>query len=232
MAVLLFITSLVIFVFHFMPAPKIARFESGLDQAPIQGQAQNLTISPNDRSVKIRRKVSYLSPPSSPSVQTSRPIHDRDAQLIRRVLVPKLFSYAVVQQPESNPYYVSSSKELVTEFSLAREFNNIGLLAHNNLAGKSFKHLKPGQDIYVVHKNGHTDRYIVSNIYRFQALESTNTGSRFVDLDTGENLTANEVFTKMYTGVPHLTFQTCIYAEGDSSWGRLFVIAVPDEDTN
>lgn len=163
--------------------------------------------------------------------QSTKPIVDENTRSIRSVSVPKLFSYAVVQQPEDKPYYVSSSKSLVTEFGLAKKYGTIGLLAHNNLAGKSFKYLNLGQEISIVHKDGHPERYIVSAIYRFQALESTNTESRFVDLDSKEVLTATELFNKMYTGEPHLTFQTCIYAKGDPSWGRLFVIAVPVAET-
>jgi hypothetical protein len=141
--------------------------------------------------------------------------------------VPNLFSYDIVQQPESDPYYVSPSSNLITEFGLAKQYGTIGLIAHNNLAGSLFKDLNLGQEVYIVHESRHTDRYIVSAIYRFQALESTNPESHFVNLDSGEILTASEVFTQMYTGSPHLTFQTCINARGDASWGRLFVIAVP-----
>jgi len=38
------------------------------------------------------------------------------------------------------------------------------------------------------------------------------------------------MFKRVYTGDRHVTFQTCIYAEGTSSWGRLFVVAVPKTD--
>lgn len=220
--------------FYFVHGPKITRFNPGLAQAQVllKSDLPNPAVSPQERSVKRRRKATYLSPPVSAPISANQAAENEDAKLIRSVLVPKLFSYSVVQQPESNPYYVSTSKKLVTEFGLAREYNNIGLLAHNNLAGKSFKHLEVGQEIYVVHKNGHTERYVVSEIYRFQALESTNTESRFVDLDSGQTLTSTELFTRMYTGAPHLTFQTCIYAAGDSSWGRLFVIATPTPERN
>ena len=159
--------------------------------------------------------------------QAIKPIVDENTSLIRSVSAPKIFSYDVVQQPENDPFSVSSSKHLVTEFGLAKQYGTIGLLAHNNLAGKSFKYLNLGQEIYIVHKDGHPERYIVSAIYRFQALESTDTESRFVDLDSKKILTATELFNKMYTGAPHLTFQTCICARGDPSWGRLFVIALP-----
>jgi hypothetical protein len=30
-----------------------------------------------------------------------------------------------------------------------------------------------------------------------------------------------------YNGAAHVTFQTCILQDGNSSWGRLFVTAIP-----
>jgi hypothetical protein len=129
-------------------------------------------------------------------------------------------------------YYVSSSRNLVTEFGLARKYGTIGLVAHNNLAGSLFKDLLLGDEIRIVYKDGHTARYTVSAIYRFRALEPTNIESRFVDLDSKKIYSATELFQRMYTGTPHLTFQTCIYASGNSSWGRLFVIALPAAEIN
>jgi len=35
------------------------------------------------------------------------------------------------------------------------------------------------------------------------------------------------MFDRAYEGGRHVTFQTCIAAEGNSSWGRLFIIAAP-----
>jgi len=159
--------------------------------------------------------------------QSVKPDHDEETRWIRSVSVPNMFSYDIVQQPESDPYYVSSSNNLVTEFSLAREHGTIGLVAHNNLAGNLFNDLVLGQEIQIVYTDGHTDRYTVSAIYRFRALEPTNTESQFVDLDSKEVFTATELFERMYTGAPHVTFQTCIYASGDPSWGRFFAVAIP-----
>jgi hypothetical protein len=42
-----------------------------------------------------------------------------------------------------------------------------------------------------------------------------------------EILSAQQMFERAYAGVRHLTFQTCIAARGNSSWGRLFVVATP-----
>jgi hypothetical protein len=153
--------------------------------------------------------------------------NEQESKLIRRVFVPRAFSYAVVQQPEGNPYYVSKAKDLVTEFSLPKRYGVIGLMAHNHLAGNQFERLTLGQEIQIDYEDGHTDRYIVSEITRFRALEPTNPDSLFEDLESGTILSAAELFDRMYTGAPHVTFQTCIYSSGDNSWGRLFVIATP-----
>jgi hypothetical protein len=39
------------------------------------------------------------------------------------------------------------------------------------------------------------------------------------------------MFDRAYLGDHHLTLQTCIAAEGISSWGRLFIIAVPKTES-
>jgi hypothetical protein len=214
--------------FGFVPAPAKVRLTQNAGQLQIleKSKAEDFPSLPSKHTFKIRKKVTYLFPPIP-----IRPLGSLDEpKQIRSVLVPNSFSYYVVQQPESEPYYVSSKRELVTEFRMVKQYNNIGLLAHNNLAGSKFKNLTLGQKIYVIHENGQMDRYTVSAIRRFKALESTQTGSQFVDLDTSQTYSASEVFYQMYTGEPHLTFQTCIEAEGDASWGRLFVIATPDTE--
>ena len=208
-----------------MPPPAAVHGQNNLDQSQESGQlgVHRPVGFPAGQPIKKRKAHLYKNSDD----QSTRPVTDENPSLIHSVTVPRAFSYAVVQQPEDNDYYVSSSKKLVTEFALARKYNNIGLLAHNNLAGYVFKDITLGQEIHILYTDGRTDRYTVSAIYRFQALESTDTESRFVDLETGNILTATEVFTSMYMGAPHITLQTCIAAKGDASWGRLFVIAIP-----
>jgi hypothetical protein len=214
-----------IMLFAVMPPPAAMQSNSHLDQSQGSGQlgVHHSVAFPAGLPMKKRKALLY----KNSADQSTGPVTDENPNLIHSVSVPNTFSYAVVQQPEDDDYYVSSSKKLVTEFALARKYNNIGLLAHNNLAGYVFKDITLGQEIHILYTDGRTDRYTVSAIYRFQALESTDTESRFVDLETGNILTATEVFTSMYMGAPHITLQTCIAAKGDASWGRLFVIALP-----
>ena len=160
--------------------------------------------------------------------QAAQQVSENDANTISSIFVPNVFFYYVVQQPANSPEYVSPMGNLITEFGLPKKYGNVGLLAHNYLAGDSFDELSIGQKIYLFYEDGHADRLTVRKVFHFRALEPDNTQSQFEDLDTGEILTAGDVFVRMYTGATHLTLQTCIYANSDNSWGRLFVIAEPD----
>jgi len=42
-------------------------------------------------------------------------------------------------------------------------------------------------------------------------------------------LSAEQMFKRAYAGERHVTFQTCIAANGTVSWGRLFVVAKPKQ---
>ncbi|MCK6541027.1 MAG: hypothetical protein L6Q26_13325, partial [Anaerolineales bacterium] len=63
-----------------------------------------------------------------------------------------------------------------------------------------------------------------------QALQPTSLYSSFRSLDKDETLTAEQMFKRVYVGDRHIAFQTCIEAEGNLSWGRLFVIAIPKSE--
>jgi len=184
---------------------------------------KHFEAAPVYRPAEIKKTASYSNAPKKVRYSSNK----QEIRIVRSVLVANAFSYPVVQQPEGEPFYVSDSRDLLTEFSLAKPYGNLGLMAHNNLAGQSFGNLELGQIIYINYSDGQSDRYTITHIYRFHALEPTKTDSLFIDLDSQKLLTATELFEKMYTGPQHLTFQTCIAARGDPSWGRLFVIASP-----
>jgi hypothetical protein len=73
---------------------------------------------------------------------------------------------------------------------------------------------------------------MVQSIQRYQALDPMNPYSQFKDLETQTTSTAEELFNKVYRGDYHLTLQTCIENNGNASWGRLFIVATPMENTN
>lgn len=137
-----------------------------------------------------------------------------------------IFALQVVQQPSGNAGYVSaSSSSVVTQFGMASSYGSIGMLAHNYLAGGKFSSLSSGTIIYVIYGDGKTVAYKVSQVRKFQAVSPNSMTSNFIDLSNSKTLTSTEVFKKTYGNSGALVLQTCISNDGNSSWGRLFIIA-------
>ena len=157
----------------------------------------------------------------------NRSVQNGDASVLRGEYVPDILALPVVQQPAGQPYYVSSRDGETTQFAMASQYGNIGLLAHNTLAGKFFSQLSVGQEVHLVYGDGHIEDFIVTNVLRFQASEPESVSSSFRNLDRSELLSAGEMFSRAYTGERHLVFQTCIAFHGNASWGRLFIFALP-----
>lgn len=148
-----------------------------------------------------------------------------EADELRGIYAPDVFAFSVVSQPEDSPAFVSTQPETLTQFSAASKYDTTGLLAHNYLAGGSFSLLEEGQLIYLVYGDGRTATYIIREFMRVQALSPNSVTSEFVDLDTGERLSSTRLFFRVFNRPGELTLQTCINAEGNLSWGRLFILA-------
>ena len=161
----------------------------------------------------------------------SNSIKNGQKDVLSGVYVDNVLAMPVVQQPARNPAYVSNRDGKVTQFSMASQFGNIGLLAHNHLAGAFFTQLAVGQEIRLVYGNGRVETFVIKEVLKYQALQPTSVYSSFKNLDKDETLTVEQMFNRVYRGDRHLTLQTCIAADGKLSWGRLFVIAVPKENS-
>lgn len=147
---------------------------------------------------------------------------------LRGLSIKDTVDLPVVQQPDGNTNYVSSEDGVVTQFASAASYGNIGLLAHNYLSGRSFTRLDIGQELQLVYEDGKVESFVVTEILRYQALDPKNPYSSFQNLDNeAEVLTVGQMFDRAYQGDRHLTLQTCIAANGNASWGRLFIIASP-----
>jgi len=101
------------------------------------------------------------------------------------------------------------------------------LLAHNTLSGTFFSQLAIGQQVLLIYGDGRVENFVVASVLRFQASDSKSISSSFRNLDRNETLSATEMFNRAYAGERHLAFQTCIEANGNTSWGRLFIVAIP-----
>jgi len=162
--------------------------------------------------------------------QFSKSVQNGQKDVLRGVYVDNVMALPVVQQPAGNASYVSGNDGEVTQFRIASQFGNVGLLAHNQLSGKSFSSLITGQEVRLIYGDGHIEYFVVKEVLSYQALQPNSPYSSFKNLNKDETLTAEQMFKRVYFGDHHLTFQTCIEADGNLSWGRLFVIAVPKED--
>jgi hypothetical protein len=171
--------------------------------------------------------VGYSKSATSDFQDFYNPIQNGEADVLRGVYVSNTLAFPIVQQPDDEPYYVSSQNGEVTQFGTASQYGNIGLLAHNNLSGKSFSKLAVGQEVELVYGDGRIEKFVITEVLHFQALQPQSQQSSFLNLDHAETLSASQMFDRAYTGSHHLTFQTCIKANGNMSWGRLFVLASP-----
>src|SRR5574340_47664 len=161
-----------------------------------------------------------------PDLQTfSETVINGNGKVLVGVYVEGTFAYPVVQQHYSME--VSRIPGTLTQFGWASFHGVTGILAHNWLAGADFFRLRVGQQIQLVYGDGRTETYWVNRLYRYQATIPESVYSQFIDLDTGKGTDAKGVLGRDYTGSGHVTFQTCIEKDGESSWGRLFVIAEP-----
>jgi len=144
------------------------------------------------------------------------------------VYVPGVLALRVAQQPANNPAYVNVNPGYATQFNLAAQYGVTGLLAHNYLSGALFFTLSAGQEVDVIYGDSSIRRYRILTLRHFQAISPTSPTSNFVDIDNpgGVQISNADLFFQIYKG-DRVVFQTCINANGNTSWGRLFVIATP-----
>ncbi|REG11758.1 sortase family protein [Pelolinea submarina] len=155
-------------------------------------------------------------------------VKNGEADQVVGIWVDNVLALRVVYQPATNPGYVSTEDEVATYFLYPwNKAGNHGLLAHNYLAGRYFFNLSVGDVISLVWGDGNYEDFEITRIKDFQALQPDNPYSNFVDLDTGEQLTVNNVFLEVYMGDYHTTLQTCIAQGSETEWGRQFVLAPP-----
>jgi hypothetical protein len=156
-----------------------------------------------------------------------RQVSNGQAGELRGIYIPGILAAPVVQQPAGINEFVSPRHNVVTQFGLTSKVGSTGLLAHNDLAGQTFGLLQKGQELKLVDGSGKISTFIVTEVLRYQAMIPGSTTTRFLDLKSETSITAAALFNRIYNRPGQVILQTCIQADGDSSWGRLFVIAAP-----
>jgi hypothetical protein len=154
-------------------------------------------------------------------------VSDGRGDLVRGFYVSGVTALRVVTQPLGDPGFISAEDGTATLFQGTSAFGVTGLLAHNFLSGREFFRLKAGQMLSVIYGDGQVRHYKVSKIDDFQRLSINDLRSNFLELSSGLERTADQVFADFYQGEPHLTLQTCIERDGEWSWGVRFIKADP-----
>lgn len=193
-------------------------------------------------SATVESTVPFTGMPPVASVDTAHPaglpslnsfvtsVENGQANLLTGVYVPGVLAYPIVQQSGSDAGYVSTQPSAITQFRMAGQFNSIGLLAHDFLAGSSFVNLQVGNDVALIFGDGSLKYYRIYEVQRYQALSPSSVFSNFIDLNNQATMSADQLFYHTYgLGKSTLVFQTCISTDKVSSWGRLFVLARPIE---
>ncbi len=150
-----------------------------------------------------------------------------NGETLRGVYVPLKLALPVVQQPPGREDYVSPMNAEVTEFRMAQKAGSVGLLAHNYLAGRHFFNIERGDLVFLAYGNRRVETFVVEEIRKYEELYN----GLYKDLETLQDYDARQVFHEMYGGERHVTLQTCIEKDGNWNWGRLFIIALPQVET-
>ncbi len=190
-----------------------------------------LLLLPQSISISVTGVVSRYLEPIALDVQVTPTLYEfthtvgsGDGDVVVGVWVEDTFAYPVEQQPRHNNLYVSVEPGIVTQFSIQP---TLAFLAHNTLAGIDFYDLRIGQRVAVVYGDDEVAWYRVVDVQQYQALTPHSPYSQFLSVD-GEQLTATQLFDLIYNQGDRIVFQTCVQVGSEPSWGRLFVIALPD----
>lgn len=203
------------------------------------GSMQNSNIVPNtsltkEYTVDVTRPF-IVNEKNDPNSTTVLPLQDfvqsvtnGDRNTVVGIYVPGVLALPVGQQPSGNAGFVTREPDKVTQFSQAGQYGTVGILAHNDLAGAQFSNIQMNGYAIVVYGDGRQEYYMINAIEKYQALSPTSTYSDFINMDgSNQRLSAGQLFSHIYGKGERLVFQTCILANGDPSWGRLFIIATP-----
>ena len=124
------------------------------------------------------------SPSALPNLLTfAQSVENGQSNDLRGVYVEGILELKVVQQLDNNPVYVAPLNDTITQFGLASQSGNVGLLAHDTLSGNLFSMLTPGQVARLIYGDGRIDNFLVVHVYRDQAISPSSPTSDFKNLD-------------------------------------------------
>jgi hypothetical protein len=171
-------------------------------------------------------KNPYFTSPNASKLAFIDQVKNGNPEQITGLWLPNLTGLVVEEQPIGQPGFVSDQPGKVTHFQLAEDYGSIGLLAHAYLAGAFFNTLDLNQVITIVYGDGSMDKYRVTEIQQYQALDPDNALTDFSSLGSeGKKISQEDLFFEVYSHPGRLILQTCIIFNNDNLWGRKFIIA-------
>jgi hypothetical protein len=205
--------------------------EPAVQLEPEQAQVQVITEvePPVFEPPSVRSAVPESIPIAADLEVFASTVQNNQPNRVVGLYVDGVFALPVHEQPGGQENYVSAEDNTVTQYATPGQFGVVALLAHNYLSGRVFFQLRPDQEIVLVYGDRRLVRYRISSIQNYQAISPTDVRSDFRDLNSPEGglLSYSQLFNKVYTTTGTLVLQTCIEANGDLSWGRVFIIANP-----
>jgi hypothetical protein len=207
----------------------------GAGEAITQETAQPITPTAEIMTLALTPTLTVPAQPISETASASadlpsleefaQQVEDGQSSLVRGLYASHVMALRVVPQPQGDPGFISAQDGTATLFQTASFYGVTGLLAHNFLSGREFFRLSSGQELDVVYGDGQVKHYRVSRIDDFQRLSINDLRSNFMELSSGLEKTADQIFANFYEGSPHLTLQTCIERNGEWNWGVRFITA-------
>jgi len=160
-------------------------------------------------------------------------VSEKRYQIRAPVGVPSIYLegikyFRITHQPVGSFNHVTSLEDVVTSFQTAEEQGNLGLIAHNYLAGRYFSELELGDHLYLKDAQGKTRTYHLQQVLKFRAISPGNPSSYFVDLQANEVYPAADLARRIYFGSHRVVLQTCISQGDELEWGRLFLLFYPE----
>lgn len=175
-------------------------------------------------------KNPYFTSPNASKLAFISQVMNGNSEQVTGIWLPNLTGLMVEEQPAGKSGFVSDQPDKVTHFQLAADFGSIGLLAHSYLAGAFFNDLELDQTIIIIYGDGSTDKYKITEIRQYQALDPDNALTNFAAIDNGgKKISQEDLFYEIYNHPGRLILQTCILFNNDNQWGRKFIIATKVE---
>lgn len=207
-----------------------------LDSAETQPGLEETTV---DQSAPVNTAAALQDPANASDLTDSAEedlrnfvgsVRNNQADSVTGIYAPGLFELPVTGQPAGDESIIYEDENMLTQYSTPAQYGVIAILAHNYLnSGKLLEQLSAGQEVYVVYGDGKVAPYTISTVQYYQALDPHNVRSDFRDLNGpgGQVISYSQLFDHVYTTAGQLVFQTCLKANGEWSWGRIFISADP-----